>query len=172
MIPHLQKHLMFSEQHRPNLTLREKINLYIDSQTDIVKLIEDKSEAEIFLIAVYSWFSQIADILSVSTRLYLNPFIRFNITFHYLTLIMNIFLEDDKLRQIILNTIVFYIFYKSIDRNKFKNITFSDYCTRIKDKRILNNILDRMHHQGIDIFINGDIKKIQTIINNEFKSII
>jgi signal-transduction protein with cAMP-binding, CBS, and nucleotidyltransferase domain len=85
---------------------------------------------------------------------------------------MNIFIEDNTLKKMIETTIVFYIFYKLINRNRFKNIAFADYCSQINDKRILNNILDAMHEQGIDIFVDGGIKKIQTIINDEFKSII
>jgi len=172
MIPYFRKYLILDEQFNFTLTLREKINLYIKSQINIPELIKDNSETEIFILSIFTWYSQIIDILSVCTRLGLNPFIRFNVTFQYLTLIMNIFIEDNELKKMIERTIVFYIFYKLINRNRFKNITFSDYCSRIKDKRILNNILDTMHDQGIDIFVDGGIKKIQTIINDEFESII
>jgi hypothetical protein len=171
MIPYIREHLILSEQDDFKLTLREKINLYFKTQINIEKLVQDKSEAQIFLIAVFSWFSQIIDTLLICIRLRINPFIRFNITFHYLALVMNTFIEDNTLRIMIEKTIIFYVFYRTIDRNRFKDIKFSDYSERIKDKKTLNNILDKMHNQRIDIFVDG-IKKIETIISEEYKCII
>jgi len=167
MVPYLREHLILSEQEEINSTLREKINLYYESQINIQKIVQDKSESQIFLISIFSWFSQIIDTLLICTSLRINPYIRFNITFHYLALIMNTFIEDNTLRKMIEKTIIFYVFYKTIKRDRFKSIAFSDYCTQMKDRKILNNVLDKIHDQGIDIFAGG-LKKIEKIINEEY----
>ena len=163
--------ILFYLKHDYDLSLREKIKSYVDTQINIKILVQDKSEAQIFFISVFSWFSQVIDVLLVCTRLQINPYIRFNLTFHYLGLIMQTFSEDDTLRKMIEKTVVFYVFRQTINSNCFKDLAFLDYCTQIKNSKMLNNIIDKMNDAGIDIFKEGP-KKVEAIIAEEFKMLL
>lgn len=171
MVPYIRKNLIFNDQEDINLPLRDKIENYCKTQMSFSTLTRGQSESHIFLLSVYSWISQIIDILLICVYLRIYPYIRFNTTFHYLVMIMHSFIEDQYLREMIEKTIIFYVFYKTFEIEQFKKIDFSDYCMKIENKNVLNNILNRVRDQKIDIF-QGGIKQIELIIEDEFKGMI
>jgi hypothetical protein len=167
----VKMHLVFSDLNSPDSTLREKIENYVNSQMNLRELTNGKSESQIFLISIFSWFSQILDILLICLMMRLIPYIRFSITFHYLMLIMPNILEDKTLKEMIEKTIIFYIFTRAINNEFFKAIEFSDYYQQIQKHNLLQNILNSIRERGIDIF-EGGLKNIESIILNEFSTII
>ncbi|MBK9927198.1 MAG: hypothetical protein IPP66_18165 [Anaerolineales bacterium] len=130
-----------------------------------------KSDVSMFLLATFSYIAQIADILYVCSVLRINPYIRFGITFTYFTLVMNVFIEDENLRNMIEKTLVSHIFYKVTDGSSFENISFFEYCKRVEEKSLLNSILEKMKDKEIDIFEDGTSKIVQ-IIKEEFDAIL
>lgn len=167
MKSNIKSYFVFSDHDSPELPLRTKIENYSKTQMSFSALINEKSEPLIFLISVYSWISQIIDILLICISLRLNPYIRFSITLHYLIVIMHNFTEDKKLKEMIEKTIIFYIFTRSINKERFEIVEFTEYCNRIKDKNIITDIINKIHAQGIDIF-EGGIKQIESIILKEY----
>lgn len=166
-----REHFKFSDTDENGLSLREKIERYCEAQTNFKNLINDKPESQIFLISTYSWISQIIEILFICVYLRLFPYIRFNVTFHYLTIVMHTFIDDKNLKEMIERTIVLYILHKTIEKKKFANIEFNDFCKLIENKSLLDVIIDKMHALGIDI-CKGGIKQVQSIIIKEFDDII
>lgn len=167
MDPYVCKNLLFDEPDLREMPLRKKIEHCCETQMNFEELTRGQSEPRMFLIAVYSWLTQIIDILLICAYLGINPYIRFNITFHYLALIMYTFVEDQYLKEMIEKTIIFYIFRKTIDAANFEKREFSEYFLIIKGKNILNNILVKIREQQIDIF-KGGIKRVELIIHDEF----
>ena len=168
---YVRDHLVFNYLSDSNLSLRERVEKHSGQYTNISSAFVIKSDTQKFLIAVYSYIAQIADILFVCSVLRLNPYIRFEITFTYFTLVMSIFTDDDNLRRMIEKTLVSYLFYRTIDERKFENIAFSDYCKRLENKALLNSIIEKIHAQEIDIF-KDEISKTGKIIEEEFEFII
>lgn len=167
----IRDHFIFDELSDAGLSLRKKIEHYSQAQMNFSVLIKNKSEPEIFLILSYSWVSQIIDILLICTSLQVSPYIRFDTTFHYLTLVMYTFIEDRNLKEMIEKTIVFYIVHKTIEKDRFKNIEFNEFCKLIKNKALLDVIIRKMHALNINIF-EGGFKQVQSIIIEEFNSMI
>lgn len=168
---YVRKNLVFNHLSDYKLSLRERVEKLSGQYTNISSTIAIKSDAQKFLIAVFSYIAQIADILYVCSVLRINPYIRFDITFTYFTLVMNIFAEDENLRRMIEKTIVCYLFYRAIDESKFENITFSEYYKRLEDKSLLNSILEKIHTQEIDIF-KDETSKVVKIIEEKFENIL
>lgn len=168
---YVREHLVFNSLSDRNLSLRERVEKHSGQYTNISSAIAVKADVQRFLIAVYSYIAQIADILYVCSVLRINPYIRFDITFTYFTLAMNVFVEDENLRKMIEKALVCYIFYRTIDESKFENIAFSDYCKRLEEKSLLNSIIEKMKIQQIDIF-RDNTSKIVKIIEEEFETII
>ncbi len=167
MDPYVCQNLVFSEYDNEGMSLREKLEQCCKTQMNFGELVKEQPESQIFLLAVYSWLSQIIDILLICVYLRIIPYIRFGITFHYLVLIMYTFIDDQNLKEVIEKTIVFYIFRKTADVATFKNKDFSEYCMTVNDRNILDNILDKMREQQIDIF-HGGTKRVELIIQDEF----
>ena len=168
---YVRDHLVFNHLSDRNLSLRERVEKHSGQYTNISSTIAIKSDVQRFLIAVFSYIAQIADILYVCSVLRINPYIRFNITFTYFTLVMNVFIDDENLKRMIERTLVCYLFYRTINESRFENVTFSDYYRRLENKSLLNSILEKIHTQEIDIF-KDDASKIVKIIEEEFKTIL
>jgi len=168
---YVREHLVFNHLSDRNLSLRERVEKHSGEYTNISSAIVARSDVQRFLIAVYSYIAQIADILYVCSVLRINPYIRFDILFSYFTLVMSVFIEDKNLRGMIEKTLICYLFYRTIDESRFENTTFSDYCGRLKNKPLLNPIIEKIRSQNIDIF-NDDTSKVVEIIETEFKTIL
>jgi hypothetical protein len=165
--PYIRERLIFNDPTEGKLPLRRKIEIYHESQISFTKLLAGQSEARVFLVTLYSYLSQISDILLVCTMQRLNPYIRFEITFHYLLLVMYTFLDDENLRNMIEKTIIFYIFRKVMDGAFEQHESFNDYWINMSEKKALPKIIDKMREQKIDIF-HGGVRELEAIIANMF----
>lgn len=163
--------VIFSENDVNNNTLREKINDYIQTQMNMKAIINGKSESEIFYICLFTWLSQVLDILLTCTYLRLQPYIRFSITFHYLTMVMYSFIEDQFIKKIIQKSIVFYVFRKTYNIENLNKIDFNQYVSKTKNTNILDSIIKKMEKDQINIF-EGGIKKLELIITDKVNKIL
>jgi hypothetical protein len=171
MDSYFHKHLKFTDTDESGLSLRGKIERYLESQMSFKQLIKDKSESEIFWISTFSLISQIIEILFICVYLKIFPYIRFNLTFHYLVMVMHTFIEDKQLKEMIERTIIFYVLRKTIRKERFENIEFNDFCRLIENKSLLDLIIHEIHTQNVDI-CNAGIKQAETIILKKFDNII
>lgn len=168
--PHVRNKIIFSNYRENNLSLRKKIELHKASQLGYEQLMAGKSEAEVFLVTLYSYVAQIFDIFLICSMLRLYPYIRYEVTFSYLSLIMYTFIEDEKLRDMIEKAIVFYIFRKKMDGVFDHFESFEYYCEKIAEKKALPKILNTMRENDIDIFQSG-IQKVTEIIQELFADV-
>lgn len=166
----VRSRLIFNGFEDINLSLREKLDKFSREQQNISVLISEMSEPQRFLFSVFTYISQIADILYVCLVLCINPYIRFDLTFHYLTLVMYTFAEEKNLREIIEKGLITYVLHRTIDETIFENIDFSEYCERLENKPLLNSILEKTRKLGVDIFRDNP-DKLVSIITEEFNSI-
>jgi hypothetical protein len=172
LAPYVQERLVFTTAVTEKLSLRDKIEGYIHSQSSYVKLFAGLPEAEVFFAALYSYISQVLDIFLICSMLRLNPYIRYEITFHYLALVMHAFIDDKALRSMIENAIVFYVFRKTMDgRFEDESRSFKNFAAAASKKRALPQIIDAMRKQDIDIFYSG-IQRLAVIIEDIFADVI
>ena len=171
LIDYVRENLVFDHLSDRNLSLRQRVEKHSGEYTNIASNITLKTDAQSFLIAVFSYIAQVADILYVCSVLRINPYIRFDITFTYFTLVMSIFTDDENLRRMIEKTLICYILYRTIDENRFENITFSEYIRRLENKSLLPSVLEKIHTQKIDIF-KDEAPRVAKIIENEFETIL
>ena len=167
----VREHLIFNDFSDNKLSLRERLEHYRVEQKNISPLIANVSEAQRFLVSVYSYTSQITDILYICSVLRLNPYIRSDVTLNYLTLIMYTFVEEKNLREMIEKALICYLFRKITDKKRFENIEFQEYCKRLVRKPFMNLVLDKVHSLGIDIF-RDDTDKVVAIVEEEFRNIL
>lgn len=169
--PHVRNRITFNNYREDDLSLRRKIEIHKASQLGCEELMAGKSEAEVFLVTLYSYLAQIADILLTCSMLRLYPYIRYEVTFRYLWLIMYTFIEDEKLREMIEKAIVFYIFRKEMDGAFEYFESFEYYCEKIVEKQALPKILNSMRENDIDIF-QSEIQKVTEIIQEFFADVV
>lgn len=168
--PYACDRIVFNRVGEETISLRRKIEMHITSQPGYTHLISGLPEAKVFLVILHSYIAQISDILLTCSILGLYPYIRNEVTFSYLLLIMFTFMEDEMLRDMIEKAIVFYIFRKEMD-GAFEHFeSFEYYCERIGEKKALPKILSNMRASDIDIF-QGGIQKVAKIIKELFADV-
>lgn len=167
MVSFFKKNLMLEEDSSEKLTLKEKIETYINSHPIMVAITKDYSEAEKFWAALQNYVTQVMDILLIASITKTIPFIRFKPTFHYLSIVMYTFIKEMFFRDILEKTIVFYIFHNTVEKEELTKIDFNLFVKMVQETNFLNNILQEMKKNNIDIFQKG-IPDVANIINEQF----
>jgi hypothetical protein len=167
LVGFVRDQIIFTDFSDRKLSLRARIEQHQADQANISSLFLNKSDAQSFLISVYSYIAQVADILYICSILRINPYIRYDIIFNYLTSVMYVFIDDVNLRAMIEKSLICYLFRKKIKINIFKNLTFSDYCHKLKQKSLFNSIIEKIHNLNINIF-EDDTAKAVLVIEQEF----
>ncbi len=168
--PYVRDRIAFNSFYEDGISLRRKIEMHNTFQSGYTQLIAHQPEAEVFLATLYSYVAQIFDILLICLALRLYPYIRYEVTFSYLSLMMYTFIEDEKLRDMLEKAVVFYIFRKKMD-GAFEHFeSFEYYCEKIAKKEALPKILNSMRENDIDIFQSG-VQKVAEIIQELFADV-
>jgi len=164
--PFIKNNLTFDEDNN-KLSLEEKVESYISSQDIMKVLVQDKNEAERFILSLWNYVTQIIDILIMSLKSGLIPFIRHKPTFQYLTIVMYTFIEDEYFKNMIEKSITYYIFYNTVDKEKLVKINFDEFAHFVQKYQFLNLVLKEMKRQKIDIY-KGGFNEVTEIIKNKF----
>ncbi|HIP33768.1 MAG TPA: hypothetical protein EYG89_03345 [Bacteroidia bacterium] len=162
-----KSNLTFNDSNDEALSLKDKVESHINNQPVMTLVFQDKTETEKFIASLYGLVSQIMDILLISSITNTTPFIRFKPTFHYLTTVMYTFIEDEYFKIMIEKTMIYYIFYYTVDKEKLMKIDFSTYTNIVKETDFLNLIIQEMKKNNINIFESG-VESVGKIIEQEF----
>ena len=165
--PNVRNYLTFNQYEEEGLSLRKKIELHNESQSSYTQLMEGQPEAKVFYVTFYSHLSQISDILLTCTAMQLNPYIRYEVAFRYLVILMQTFIDDEILKGMIEKSIVFYIFRKTLEPLFDYHESFQSYCETVKEKNALPKIINQMRERQIDIF-EGGMQEVSEIIQEIF----
>jgi hypothetical protein len=167
----LKKKLIINDFDDINLSLRKRIEKYNGTQIKIHSSFNNLPEEDIFLNIFFSNIAQILDILVICLTLRVYPFVKNDITAHYLTLISPTFSDDPKIKSVIENALIFFIFYKIIPSEKFNNVDFKQYCNAAKRINHLSVISDKINEKKISI-LDLRAREIAPIIEAEFEKIL
>ncbi|MUL36585.1 hypothetical protein [Gloeocapsopsis dulcis] len=168
--PYVRNRIVFNSFSEDGVSLRRKIEIHNASAPGYTQLMAGQPEAKVFLVTLYSYVAQISDILLICLMLRLYPYIRYEVTFSYLVLIMHTFIEDEKLRDMIEKAIVFYIFRKEMNGAFAHLESFECYYRQICEKRALLKILSNMRESNINIF-QGRIQEVAEMIQELFADV-
>lgn len=164
--PQVRQFITFNRFEEEGLSLRKKIELHNEPKS-YTQIMDGKPEAEIFFVTLFSYLSQITDILLTCSVMRLHPYIRYEVTFRYLVLIMNTFIDDEKLREMVENAIVFYIFRQIMDGLFDFHGSFQLFCKTMSEKRALPEIISSMRQNETEIFSSG-VQEVADIVRKVF----
>lgn len=159
---------VFSSEDLEQESLRSRIEMFETGDLNPTRLLRSKTEPERFILAAFSRITQIFDILTICLVLKLNPYIRHPLTFHYLGMLMENFQHDENLMRAMENAIIFFVLRRTVEPDQFKQFTFAEYQTILKDKQLLARIAAAMRDKGIDIV--QQTSQASTIIVDEFSA--
>lgn len=146
--PEILQHIVFSNLFDAKRSLRDRVELYLINNKGLDPLFSNTSEPEKFIIALSTYFKQVFEILLISNYFNLTPFIRYDISFYYLLLIMGSNHEED-LNINYLDCVIFYVFHNSLDKSKLKKYSFENYYAMIKKHDYLKLINNKIINNGL-----------------------
>jgi hypothetical protein len=158
------KHIITLSENDRKIPLRKRMENYYNAQPFGQEFVKQNTDSSIFIMTMFGLISQVLSILLTSTIYNLIPFIRYNITFHYLSLLMGNFFSDTTMKNKIEKSIITYLFYHRVDKKFFKNINFDNYCHIATNFDLFSKIKNDLEEKQINIFTNG-IKKTTEIID-------
>jgi len=159
-------HLIFLDPSDIEITLSQRINKYFQENSAMLPIDYD-DEIDKFIFATYAQITQVLDILLMCLYFNVIPFIRYEITFHYLILLSGSFREQKEISTVIIKTIIIYLFYHNIDRRIFDSIVFTDYSEHMKHNDLLEKVISRITSNG-ESFFAKKVDEIVSIIQEEF----
>ena len=165
---HILKNLIFTDSYDSSINLKERVERYSVETGHIIDLAKDKEEPEIFIKLVYIHIAQILDILLTASKVGLIPFIRYEVPFRYLCLLMGSFVGKQDIMDVIEKTMLFYLFYKSISVENFNNVSFELYCNTIRSVKFLDKVLFKIKELELDL-MKTETNKIKGVILEEYK---
>lgn len=171
LISNLNQDLIFNNFDDFNLSLKDRVDLFVMEFNNVSTSIFFKSDADKFYLSVYSLISQLADMFYVCSVLRTNTYVFNDVTFSYLTLLMSNFIEEENLKKMIEKTLICYMFYRTIDKKIYIKMDFNVYIEKLKKAPLLNLILEKSNAQKINLFFDKPTKIIE-IIKQEFTAIL
>lgn len=160
------KNLIYIDSKDTLLSLEQRCERYKKEYPQFHSL----SNINIFNLATYSYVAQTIDILLTNLALGYTPYIRHDVTFRYFLLLKDTFTEDEQTRLMIEKSIIINIMYNTIPIKTLTKYNFEEYINRLKGKKLLAKVIEKIKEQKIDILQQG-VKTVQEIILEEVNQV-
>lgn len=168
--PEVINELIFVDQNDKRLSIKKRLERYFKVQNIFNS--ENTPAGVLFLAALNGYFSQAFDIIIQNMYYDTVPYIRSNITMHYISLMMNSLQEFEEYKKTLQRIIILFVFRKSIPIKLLKsNIGFDEFCSLTEEQDILKSIEKDMDENNINIFKDSNLKKIELIIRDNVKKV-
>lgn len=155
----------------------KKENIIIRFETYLKEMnnpFEDMRECHKFLYSILGFISQSLQILLCAVQYKMVPYIRYGVTFNYLTIIGANFLDVPRIQEIMFKTAFTHIFYKKFDWELTKLIEFNGYCDVVEQIDIIGQLEKQMekkyefnstNFKNLNCILEDTLVKIRTNIN-------
>ena len=139
MRPELNKHFIFSDENDANLSLKERIEKYCEYNQSLISM-DLQDDIERFYISTMGQIQQAIDITFKCAQYNLHPFIRFEVTFHYLLLLLGCFPKEKYVESLLLDVIISYLFSNYVIGNEIEKVTFDDYISFCSKEKLFDKM--------------------------------
>lgn len=125
--------------------LRERFEEYKDYQNEY-QFSDKFSEASSFLFALYSHILNASRVISICTMFSLTPYLRYDVVFHYYTLILGSVLTREQFSEMapLLSKVqISYTVCQVINRDLFVNINFNEFLNFCRNFNFESKLADK-----------------------------
>ena len=135
---------------------------------------EDMRDSHKFLYSILGFISQSLQILLCAVQYKMVPYIRYGVTFNYLTIIGGNFIDVPRMQETMFKTAFTHLFYKKFDWDMTKLIEFSGYCDVVEQIDIIGHLEKQMgkkyefnctNFKNLNCIIEDTLVEIRTNIN-------
>lgn len=167
----IQGHIVFLEGEDREENIMNRFATYLNEMNNPFG---DMQESHKFLYSILGFISQSLQILLCATQYKMVPYIRYGVTFNYLTIIGENFLDIPFMKEVIFKMAFTHLFYKKFEWELINLIEFNKYCEVVEKIDIIGQLENQMENEyefnGINFknmkrILEDVLVKIRTDIN-------
>ena len=147
--------LIFSEYNDIDIELKERYIKYINN--NVLPFNEGLNDVQKFYFIVYGFFLQALQIAFSCIEYNIIPYLRYDISFHYFTIVANNFHKEYGIDNILIRSSCANMIYKLFDKRRIKDKDFTNFHNNIYKLEINDTIFSFIKREKIDIN-NYDLK--------------
>lgn len=164
--PDMEKYIIFDEGEDFRKSLMERFEAFIDKTN--VPVPRDKNDAFKFWMLVYGFIAQALDIMLCCSKFNLIPYLRYEVTFKYVTLLGENFSAVKGSRDILFKCKIAHVLYKIFDKEKIRDISFVQFLKGLNDYNFSKKVEEDLFKNNIDLE-NINIEKIIEVLDNNIE---
>lgn len=137
----IQEHIVFLEGENRKEEIISRFETYLNEMNNPFGDMQDSHK---FLYSILGFISQSLQILFCVAQYKMIPYIRYGVTFNYLSVIGENFLDVPRMQEVIFKTSFTHFFYKKFDWKLIEFIEFGRYCDLVEQIDIMSELEKRM----------------------------
>ena len=169
MRPEVNRHFIFSGRSDADLSLKERIEKYYQTGQSMV-VHDEQTDIQKFYCSPISLVEQAVHISLNCLQFNLHPFIRFEVVFHYLVLLLNCFSNEKSVASYLLDVITSYLISAYVIGDEIDSIPFVDYYSKCKNDKLSDKIFSAIEGNNLGLS-SLNLKKIIDDISNVYHTI-
>lgn len=140
--------IIFSDNDDLTLPVVERFRLALDDMQNIVNT--GGSEAYIFYKIITSYLMQALDIINSCMLFNCIPYIRYQLSFHYFLLLLDIMASDDKFLLFRYKSYIAFVVCRFFETEKFGSICVDKFIEKKNEMKFYYNLLKDLESKGIN----------------------
>ena len=173
MRPEIMKHFIFSERKDVDLSLKERVEKYCENSQLIIAL-HIQTDIQKFYFSTVAFIQQAISISLNCLQFNLHPFIRYEVSFHYLILLLNTFASEKIIEAYLLDVIISYLISAWVVGDEVDGFTFSDFFSICKREKLTDKIYDKIKGKEFRISalnIKKTVEELLAIYHSIFENV-
>lgn len=160
--PGIEKYIVFDEGENLENGIEERFRNYV-TQINI-PIPEEKNEAFKFWFTLYGFLVQALDIILCCSNFKLIPYLRYKVTFQYVTLLEENFYDVSEVKEILFRCKIAHLVYMIFKKDKFKEISFKNFHNRLNEYKFNDKVYEDIRTEIHDLD-NINVREIVEILD-------
>lgn len=160
--PGIEKYIVFDEGENLENGIEERFRNYVTKMN--IPIPEEKNDAFKFWFTLYGFLVQALDIILCCTQFKLIPYLRYSVTFQYVTLLGENFYNVSEVKEILFRCKVAHFVYMRFNKEHFREISFEGFLNRLNEYKFNDKVYEDIRTEIHDLD-NISVKQIVKILD-------
>ena len=147
--PYVLPMIVFDDDSESFINVKDRFLHY--RKNSVLPLPDNASDTMVFWAAVYSYFSQVIDILTVCLNFKLVPYLCYSVTFKYMLLFAGNFLDNTDISELLFKCAISHTLYEIFDTNRYSKIPIPDFCIALQNGEFEQSVFSHLKNENITI---------------------
>lgn len=146
LLPGMNERLIFDSLEDVHLSLRDKCKRYLASNENVMPIIKEFSEAQIFFMIINQYCMQALSIANLMLNCNMIPFIRNDVSFQFFSLVFHSNIMKNLSNEDYLQVYIPYVLQKTVN---FADKPYDELVSTAGNGKLVNYIIDSLESRDI-----------------------